>query len=299
MTIAYFLDMMAAERGASLNTIDSYRRDLEDAQIFLKKTALTEASTKDLRDYLYNLHKRHMAPRTVARRLSSLRQFYGFLVLEKSRNDDPTTTLDAPKNTKPLPKILSEEDVLKLIDAAQQWTGPEGRRMEAMLEILYASGVRVSELISLPIRAFAREKSFIIVKGKGSKERMVPLNRSALTAVQKYSEVRNAFLGKSVKDKIPPSPWLFPSSGAQGHMTRQRFGQLLKELCVKAGLEPSKVSPHVLRHAFATHLLNHGADLLSVQKMLGHADISTTQIYTHVADGRKKALVEKNHPLAK
>lgn len=299
MSVENFLDMLVAERGASNNTLDAYRRDLADAQGFLKSTKLRDASISDLRDYINDLHKRHMSPRTVARRLSGLRQYFSFLITENLRQDNPTTTLDMPKKGKPLPKILSEEDVLKLIEASQKWEGPEGRRMEAMLEILYASGVRVSELISLPLRAFAREREFVIVKGKGNKERMVPLNKPALQAVRKYLDVRYRFCGKSVKNKVPESPWLFPSYGALGHVTRQRFAQLLKELTIKAGLDPSKVSPHVLRHAFATHLLNHGADLLSVQKMLGHSDISTTQIYTHVADGRKKDLVEKNHPLAK
>lgn len=286
--------MLVAERGASRHTVDAYRRDLADAQVFLRARKLHDATTEDLRAYLRDLNARAMAPATVARRLSSLRQFYAFLVLEQKRADNPTSTLDAPRGRRPLPKVLTEQDVLTLLTTAQDWPGPEGRRLEALLEILYASGLRVSELISLPLSAGARGDAFLVVRGKGNKERLVPLNGPSLAALGKYRAVRGHFL----EHPQAKSPWLFPSRGEGGHVTRQRFGQLLKELALKANLDPAKVSPHVLRHAFATHLLNHGADLLSVQKMLGHSDVSTTQIYTHVVEARKRALLEKNHPLA-
>jgi integrase/recombinase XerD len=235
-----------------------------------------------------------MAPRTAARRLSALLQFFKFLLVEGMRADDPTSVIDAPRQGRPLPKILSEGEVTALIETARANESPEGIRLAAMLELLYASGLRVSELVALPLGTVARGERAIIVRGKGDKERMVPLGEQALRAVRDYLAVRPSFLAKG-----QVSRWLFPSRAASGHLTRMRCGQLLKDLAVKAGVDPGKLSPHVLRHAFATHLLGHGADLRSVQQMLGHADISTTQIYTHVDVERLTTLVTTHHPLAK
>ena len=290
-----FLEMMLAERGASANTIDAYRRDLADYTGFLGAAGRRpEAATADdLRGYLARLDQAGMAPRTAARRLSALRQFYRFLYADGLRPDDPSSALDAPRLGRPLPKILSEGDVDALLSASRDRDGPEGLRLVCLIEMLYATGLRVSELVGLPLAAVVRDPRVIVVRGKGAKERMVPLTEAAIAATADYVAVRGHFL--------PPggrSPHLFPSRGEDGHLTRRRVGQLLKELAVEAGLAPAKVSPHVLRHAFATHLLDHGADLRSVQQMLGHADISTTQIYTHVLGERLRRLVESHHPLA-
>lgn len=290
-----FLDMMAVERGASNNTLEAYRRDLADFDGYLTAGGLSAATAKegDLHAYIQAMGKAAMAPRTVARRLSALRQFYRFAYAEGHRKDDPTLKIENPRQARPLPKTLSEEEVDRLLQAAQDRPGPEGLRLTALLEVLYASGLRVSELVSLPLAAVARDPRVMIVLGKGNKERMVPLSDAARAALQDYKEVRGHFL-KQEED----SRWLFPSRSLGGHLTRHRVAQLLKELAVEAGIMPSKVSPHVLRHAFASHLLSHGADLRSVQQMLGHADISTTQIYTHVLEERLRSLVQDHHPLA-
>ncbi|MFX4220814.1 MAG: site-specific tyrosine recombinase XerD [Thalassobaculum sp.] len=293
-TVEAFLEMLVAERGVSKNTLDAYRRDLADAGGWLtgRKRALATADSDDLRGYLDSMERAGMAPRTAARRLSALRQFYRFLYADGHRSDDPTTVLDAPRQGRPLPKILSEAEVDALLDTARDVDGPEGRRLVCLLEILYATGLRVSELVGLPFAAVARDPRVLLVRGKGGKERMVPLTDAAMAAIADYKAVRGVFMtGKS-------SPFLFPSRSAEGHLTRRRFGQLLDGVAVEAGIERKRVSPHVLRHAFATHLLDHGADLRSVQQMLGHADISTTQIYTHVLAERLRTLVESHHPLA-
>ena len=301
-----FLDMLVAERGASVNTRQAYARDLIDLAGFLagRKTPLVRASTDDLRAYLHHLSipsrraSRGMAPRSVARRLSALRQFYGFLVSEQRRRDDPSATLDSPRQGRPLPKCLSEQEVTALIDVAHRRPGPEGRRLAALLETLYATGLRVSELVGLPLSAIDRDGRFLAVRGKGGRERLVPLGEPARDALAAYLAVRDRFLGSQRNGR--PVPWLFPSVVAGGgHLSRQRFGQLLKDLAVDAGIAPSRVSPHVLRHAFATHLLDHGADLRAVQGMLGHVDISTTQIYTHVQTARLTRLVQQHHPLSR
>jgi len=304
-----FLEMMAAERGAADNTLAAYRRDLADVEDFLKrrKASLAEAGSEDLRAYLKRLDGQGMAARTAARRLSALRQFYRFRLSDGQRADDPTAALDGPRLGRPLPKPLGEDAVTLLIDAAAKHRTPEGLRLAAALELLYATGMRVSELVALPLATVLRDPRAILVRGKGNKERLVPLGEPARQAVAAYREVRQRFLpgaskGKGAKGKgakRKESPFLFPSTGAQGHLTRHRLGQLLKDLAVEAGVEPSKVSPHVLRHAFATHLLDHGADLRSVQKMLGHADIATTQIYTHVVKERLVRTVKDHHPLAR
>lgn len=293
-TVEAFLEMLVAERGVSKNTLDAYRRDLADAGGWLtgRRRSLAAADSDDLRGYLDGLERAGMAARTAARRLSALRQYYRFLYADGHRTDDPTTVLDAPRQGRPLPKILSEAEVDALLDAARDVDGPEGVRLVCLLEVLYATGLRVSELVGLPFAAVARDPRVLLVRGKGDKERMVPLTDAAMAAIADYKAVRGAFvIGKT-------SAFLFPSRSAEGHLTRRRFGQLLDDVAVEAGIDPGRVSPHVLRHAFATHLLDHGADLRSVQQMLGHADISTTQIYTHVLAERLRALVESHHPLA-
>jgi len=300
-----FLEMLAAERGAARNTIDAYRRDLLEFEAFQRKRRkkLDTAETRDLQAFLQQLNDAGLAARTAARRLSALRQFYRFLYADGLRPDDPSNSIDSPRQGRSLPKILSEGEVEKLLAAAQARNTPEGFRMSALLELLYATGLRISELVSLPQAAALRDTRFLIVTGKGSKERMVPLSEPARKAMTRYLEVRGIFLARAAgvtreEAPVPRSPWLFPSRGRSGHLTRHRVAQLLKILARQAGIDPRKVSPHVLRHAFATHLLSHGADLRAVQQMLGHADISTTQIYTHVLDERLKELVHEHHPLA-
>jgi len=291
-----FLEMMAVERGVAARTIESYRRDLEDFSGFLtaRGSALSKADNADIRGFIAAQTSAGLAASTVGRRLSALRQYYRFLYAEGLRPDDPSLNVEGPKLRRPLPKYLSEKDVDKLLRASYARKGPEGLRLTALLEVLYASGLRVSELVGLPLAAVARNERHLIVRGKGGKERLVPLSDPALDALYSYREVRDHFLANDV-----PSPWLFPSRGKSGHLTDRRFAQVLKELAIECELPPNKVSPHVLRHAFASHLLANGADLRAVQQMLGHADISTTQIYTHVLEQRLKSLVEDHHPLGK
>ena len=304
-----FLEMMAAERGASPNTLAAYRRDLEDFRAFAaaRGGCMERAGVNLLRAYLAALDAAHLAPRTAARRLSALRQFFGFLYGDGQRPDDPSATLDSPRLGRPLPKLMSEDDVERLLAAARAVPGPEGVRLGAMLELLYAGGLRVSELVALPLAAVARNPGAVIVRGKGNKERMVPIGEPARDALQAYLAVRDVFLpaGPSGHPKRSPgakpktSVFLFPATTRSGHMTRQTFARDLKRLAGAAGVRAATVSPHVLRHAFASHLLAHGADLRSVQQMLGHADIATTQIYTNVLDERLTALVQGHHPLAR
>ncbi|MBI3453163.1 MAG: site-specific tyrosine recombinase XerD [Rhodospirillales bacterium] len=291
-----FLEMLAAERNASVHTLRAYGADLADFAGFLAKRnyAPSTADPQLLRDYLGRLKAAGLAARTSARRLSALRQFHRFLVAEGIRADDPMAGIDAPRLGRSLPKILDESDVAALLAAAGRKEGPEGRRLVALIEILYAAGLRVSELVGLPIAALSRDGRFLIVRGKGNKERLAPLSDPARCAIAAYKAVRDAFLPEGTRSK-----YMFPSRGAQGHLTAARVAQLLKELARDAGLDPRKLSPHVLRHAFASHLIDHGADLRAVQQMLGHADIATTQIYTHVAGERLRRLVHDKHPLAK
>jgi integrase/recombinase XerD len=287
--------MLAAERGAARLTLAAYRNDLADLAGFLAQrgVALEDADAPALHDYLAAAVTRRLAPRTLARRLSAMRQFFRFLLGDGARGDDPTAGLDTPRLGRPLPKILSETAVTDLIAAATVRPDEEGSRLRCLLELLYATGLRVSELVSLPLAAAQRDPRFLLVRGKGGKERIVPVSDPARVALAAYLADRPRFL-----TSLQPSRWLFPSRGAAGHLTRQRCGQLLKELALAAGLDPALLSPHVLRHAFASHLLDHGADLRSVQQMLGHADIATTQIYTHVQSERLRRLVETAHPLA-
>lgn len=298
-----FLDMLTAERGAAVNTRLAYERDLADLGRWLaqRSVALEAAGTEDLRAYLA-VQSKDGAPRTVARRLSAMRQFYRFLLSEGRRTDDPASPLDSPKQGRPLPKILTEAEVGAMLSTAEARGGPEGLRLVALLEVLYATGLRVSELVGLPMTAIMRDGRGLLVRGKGGKERMVPLSDPALAALAGYIPFRGHFIPPSAGagGEAGHSPFLFPSRiSAEGHLTRQRFAQLLKQLAIDAGIDPEKVSPHVLRHAFATHLLDHGADLRSVQKMLGHADIATTQIYTHVVTERLKRVMHDHHPLAR
>jgi integrase/recombinase XerD len=289
-----FLEMLAAERGAARLTVAAYRNDLLDAARGLKGRALHEASSDDLRAYLARLARQGMAPRSTARKLSALRQFFRFLVLERVRGDDPTAPLDAPRLGRPLPKILSQEEAAALLTAARARPGPEGVRLVCLLELLYGSGLRVSELVGLSVAAARGDKRYLLVRGKGDKERLVPMSPPARAALDAYLAVRATILKPKTESRH-----LFPSRGGSGHLTRERCGQLLKQLALEAGLDPVRLSPHVLRHAFASHLLERGADLRSVQEMLGHADIATTQIYTHVMGDRLQKLVATHHPLAR
>ena len=287
-----FLEMMTAERGASPRTLEAYRRDLDDFAAFYRGD-ISKAGTDDVRRYLGQMKTASLAPRSAARRLSCLRQFFKFLYGEGVRGDDPAAVVDSPRLGRSLPKVLTEDEVDRLLAAARGLDGIKGLRAAALLELLYATGLRVSELVTLPVAA-AKGKPAIIVRGKGNKERMIPVGEAARAAVAAYLDVREAF----IPCKARTSPRLFPSEGRAGHLTRAGFSKMLKDIAVRAGIAPSRVSPHVLRHSFASHLLAHGADLRSLQQMLGHADISTTQIYTHVLDERLKKLVQDNHPLA-
>ncbi|MBB4304901.1 integrase/recombinase XerD [Rhodobium orientis] len=297
-----FLEVLAVERGAADNTLDGYRRDLADFSEFLadRGSDLEAASADDVAAYMNALAGRGFAASSQARRLSALRQFYRFLYAEGLRGDDPTGKVDSPKRQRPLPKVLSEADVGRLIDAAKSRAGTgttdaqrlRSQRFYALLEVLYATGLRVSELVSLPASAIVGDTRAITIRGKGGRERLVPLSTAARQAMRDYAALRKE-LGKD-----RPSPWLFSSPSGSGHVTRQAFARDLKDFGVSVGLAAASLSPHVLRHAFASHLLQNGADLRIVQQLLGHADISTTQIYTHVLDERLKRLVNEHHPLA-
>lgn len=292
-----FLEMMAVERAAARNTLNAYGRDLADAAAFLagRGRDLGGATAEDVEAYFVDLGARGASPATAARRRAAVRQFYRFVVGEGWRDDDPSRRVEAPKKGRPLPKVLSREEMERLIAAAAARDGAQGLRFGCMVELAYASGMRISELTALPLAALARDPAYLIIKGKGGKERLAPLNEAARAAVKAYLEVRARFLPKGDK----ANPWLFPSRGKAGRLTPRRFAQLLDEAAADAGIDPERVSPHVLRHAFATHLLEGGADLRVVQKLLGHADIATTQVYTHVASDRLREVVQTRHPLAK
>ena len=294
--------MMSAERAASENTLGAYRRDLLDWQTNFasKRQDILSAGTGHIEGVLSVWAKNGLAASTTARKLSSLKQFYLFCQVEGLRADNPAHLLKGPKQGRPLPKVLSEADVDLLFDALGRNDSVKGLRMRALMEILYAGGLRVSELVTLKKTATARRDECLMIKGKGGRERLVPMTGAAREAIKAWLKVREDTLPpKDSKSYTNAETFLFPSRGAAGHLTRERFAQMLKDLAVEAGLPPSQISPHVLRHAFATHLLANGADLRSVQTLLGHADISTTQIYTHVLDERLRALVQESHPLAK
>lgn len=298
-----FLEMLSAERGAARNTLEAYRRDLED---FLKlagsrgRDALS-AESGDIVAYLEAMEQRGLAASSRARKLSALRQFFRFLYAEGLRGDDPAASIDSPRPGRSLPKVLSVDDVDALLNCAQARAATargvrllKALRLHCLMEVLYASGLRVSELVSLASSAMAPGERVIMVRGKGGRERLVPLTEKACAAHLAYARELALSGGSDAGSR-----WLFPSRARQGHLTRQRFTQELKGLARDAGLDANRVSPHVLRHAFASHLLERGADLKSVQQLLGHADISTTQIYTHVLEERLRTLVHQHHPLAR
>jgi integrase/recombinase XerD len=301
--VELFLDMLAAERGAGENTVSAYRNDLNNLSAHLRATGRTiaDATTDDLRGFIASLSERGFKASSLARRLSAVRQVYKFLYAEGKRADDPAAVLEGPKRGRPLPKVLSIADVDKLLaharansDNAKQ---PLAQRLRAarllcLLEVVYATGLRASELVALPASAARHDQRMLVVRGKGGKERLVPLNQQAKRAMSEYLELY------ATTERNAKSKWLFPSFGEQGHLTRQHFARELKTLGQSCGIQPDRLSPHVLRHAFASHLLHNGADLRVVQTLLGHADISTTQIYTHVLEDRLKTLVRDLHPLA-
>ncbi|MEM1086259.1 MAG: tyrosine recombinase [Pseudomonadota bacterium] len=291
--IEAFLEMMSAERGASLNTLDAYGRDLLDASGYLGG-GLTEASQDDLSGWMQSLGKDGLATSTQARKLSALKRFYRFLFEEGDRTDNPTSRLEGPKAGRDVPDVLSREEVSVLLSACV-----DDPRLTCLLELLYGAGLRVSELVSLTLGSLPRrregrwETAEIIIRGKGGKERLCPLGAPALAALSVWLDARD-----SEKYGTASASFVFPSRGKSGHLTRRRLGQMLAAIAVKANLDPSRVHPHALRHAYATHLLQGGADLRSVQTLLGHADIATTQIYTHVLTDELAELLEIAHPLA-
>ena len=309
--IASFLDMIAAERGAAANTLDAYQRDLADYAAFLAGAGkgVLMAGGEDVRSYLEALDARGLKSSSAARRLSAVRQLHRFLYAETHRTDDPTAAITGPKRGRALPKVLSIKEVDQLLAAAAEGaqTSENGAgafanrfaaaRMAALLELLYATGMRVSELVALPAAAIRANTLMLSIRGKGGKERLVPLTDAAKTAVARWRDMLKGVTTEG-EPAAQPSPWLFPAEGASGHLSRQVFARDLKMVAARAGIAPERVSPHVLRHAFASHLLQNGADLRVVQQLLGHADVATTQIYTHVLDERAKAMVRDLHPLA-
>ena len=301
--IELFLEMQSAERGAAQNTLEAYQRDLEHFSAYARTTGtgMSDLATQQIRDYLGVLSDEGLAVSSRARKLSAVRQYYRFLFIEGLRKDDPASDISAPKKARLLPKTMTIDEVDHLLAvAADQAKTAKGRkqlpaiRLHCLLELLYATGLRVTELVSLPRTFMRADDRMITLKGKGGRERMVPLNGAARQAIRVYITHLDAVSKKGRSE----SAFLFPSTGADGHLTRQRLVQELKALAAKAGLEPKNISPHVLRHAFASHLLERGADLRAVQQLLGHADISTTQIYTHVLDERLRQLVNDHHPLS-
>ena len=294
-----FLEMMAVERDASPHTLSAYARDLADAEASLGAPGLMGADETAVEAWFASLSTRGLSAATAARRRSAVRQFYRFALGEGWRTDDPSRRLDAPKQGRPLPRTLSREEVVALLTAASAREGASGLRMIALVELAYASGLRVSELLALRVEAVRRDPAYLIVRGKGGKERLAPLNASARDAVKAWLAVRGSGRDAARPEKAPDTPWLFPSATTASHLTPRRFAQMLDQAAMDANIDPARVSPHVLRHAFATHLLEGGADLRVVQTLLGHADIATTQIYTHVATDRLTKVVHQHHPLAK
>ena len=306
--IALFLDMLAAEQGAGDNTLQAYRRDLSDLSDYLGRAgeSFITVATDTLRGYLAELDTRGFKSSSVARRLSAMRHLFRFLLNERIRSEDPAAILSGPKRGRGLPKVLSIADVDRMLTRARELTqtgdvSPSQKlramRLYCLLEVLYATGLRVSELVALPRSAARNDARMIVVRGKGSKERLVPLNDASRRAMSEYLAAMEA-PAQAKRNHATASKWLFPSFGESGHLTRQHFARDLMELASLAGIAPRLVSPHVLRHAFASHLLHNGADLRIVQTLLGHTDISTTQIYTHVVEDRLKSLVRDLHPLA-
>lgn len=296
-----FLEALRAERGAAQNTVEAYARDLADFSAWLKrrKISLLAAKSADIEKYLGWLSGQGLSPKTQARRLSALKQCYDFLFTDGTCTHNPAATVEGPKQARSLPKTLSEDDITHMMQVAAEGKTAEDARLSALLELLYASGLRASEIVSLPLKTLSGvlktgKPGLITVRGKGGKERLVPVSAPAIAALQRYLPVRAEFMGGA-----EDSPWLFPSRKGSAPLTRQRLGQLLKDLALKAGLDPEKTFPHAIRHSFASHLLTGGADLRVIQELLGHADIATTQIYTHVAEGRLEEAVRLHHPLGK
>lgn len=290
-----FLSMMVAERGASQNTVENYQRDLEQFLTIVAVSDMAKVTDNDVYQYVQTLSRMNYASKSIARKISALKEFFKFLFSEKEIKENPTAYLLAPKQEKPLPKFLSENELKSLINTALSKEGIHARRLAVMLILMSACGLRVSELVGLPENCINFDKKEILVKGKGSKERLIPISDEAIEAVLDYSTYRDNFIRGGRK-----SIWLFPSlTSSSGHMTREAFFMALKELAAEAGISPQKLSPHVLRHTFATRLLNHDADLRSVQKMLGHEDISTTEIYTHITSEKLIDTVKRLHPLSR
>jgi len=299
--IEQFLEMLVAEKGRAINSLLAYRRDLMDFMDHCP-VALIDANAEHIRSWLHTLSKRGMAASTTARRISAVRQFYLFLFRDGIKSDNPATNIESPRRGRPLPQVLSETEVDMLLatakDMAEENPTVKNYRLLTLLEMLYATGMRISELVSLPRRTITADSAMLLIKGKGGRERMVPLGGEARMALSTYFQYLDSSVKNDKGQTKHPSPFVFPSGGKEGHLTRRRVGQMLKELALAAGISPAKLSPHKMRHAFATHLLSHGADLRAVQQLLGHADISTTQIYTHVLEERMKALVQQAHPLS-
>lgn len=293
--IENFLSMIVAERGAAQNTVESYERDLLQFLDFFDKKDLNNISSDDLSDYVQKLSQKHgYAPKSIARKISAVKEFFKFLFSEKEIKENPATYLTAPKQGKILPKFLTEEELGSLIEAARSKQDISYRRMAVMLELMSACGLRVSELVSMSENCINLNKKEVLIRGKGSKERLIPISEKAIEAVLDYYTYRNEFIRSGNS-----SVWLFPSTrSASGHVSRQAFFEYLKGIAREAGINRSRISPHVLRHTFATRLLNHDADLRSVQKMLGHEDISTTEIYTHITSEKLLEKVKRLHPLA-
>lgn len=290
-----FLEMMSAEKGVSQNTLSAYENDLDQFFIFIGQDKISFPDKQKIEEYLKYMYQQGFAPKTVARKLSTLRDFFKFLYAEKIINEIPTVGILSPKQEKSLPNYLTVRDIKKLIDTAKKNKKPKMVRLATMIELMYASGLRVSELISLPENAINYEKNIIYIKGKGEKERIVPIAKSTMKSIQNYDTIRNHFIKKN-----KTSIWLFPSIKSEsGHITRDTFFKELKELAILCNIPYSKISPHTLRHSFATHLINNGADLRSVQKMLGHENITTTEIYTHIPSQKLLDIIHLNHPLAK
>tara|TARA_B100000686_G_scaffold352968_1_gene456735 strand:+ start:695 stop:1621 length:927 start_codon:yes stop_codon:yes gene_type:complete len=289
-----YIEMIIAERGATGNTIDAYSRDLHTFVQYLKSKnqTLLNANPNTIKNYLQKLADAGRSSSTQARNLSTLRQFFRFLQSDEQRLDNPCQNVDSPKTMRSLPRVLSEAEVTQLITTSQSNNTPEGLRIACIVELLYSTGLRISELAGLKLRNLVNGQQLLRVLGKGGKERMVPVGEPATIALDNYLKVREHFIPNKEK-----TDFLFPSRGASGHLTRRRISQILKSLALSSNIEPNKVSPHVLRHAFASHLLEHGADLRSVQLLLGHTDISTTEIYTHVLQSRLNSFVAKHHPL--
>ena len=301
--ISSFLEAQAAELGAARNTLSAYSRDLRDFSEWLagNSLSLTQAQQTDVEAYLVWCDAQGLAKSTRARRLSAIRQLYRFAFEERLREDNPAIRIKGPGRDQRLPKILSEAEVDGLLDAARHSArnARDRSRNTCLMELLYATGMRVSELVSLPVAAARGDPQLLLIRGKGGKERLVPLSRPARDALHGWLELRDTAEDAARAGDAGPSTFLFPSTGKSGHLTRHRFYTLIKELAVFSGISPAKVTPHTLRHAFATHLLANGADLRAIQTLLGHADVATTEIYTHVLDERLKSLVLDHHPLAR